>query len=91
MPVFIVAAYGKDGIPCCMNAAWAGTYDTNQIMVCLADDHKTTKNILESKAFTISIADAKHIVEADYVGIVSGNSEPNKWKRRGLRLRNPNL
>jgi len=86
MPVFIVAAYGKDGIPCCMNAAWAGTYDTNQIMVCLADDHKTTKNILESKAFTISIADAKHIVEADYVGIVSGNSEPNKMEKAGLTV-----
>ena len=51
MPVFIVAAYDKDGKPCCMNAAWGGIYDTNQIMVCLADDHKTTKNILESGAF----------------------------------------
>lgn len=51
MPVFIVAAYGKDGTPCCMNAAWGGIYDTNQIMVCLADDHKTTKNTIENGAF----------------------------------------
>lgn len=27
MPVFIVAAYDKEGVPCCMNAAWGGTYD----------------------------------------------------------------
>ena len=71
MPVFIVAAYDENGAPCCMNAAWGGVYDTNQIMVCLADDHKTTKNIIESGAFTVSIADAKNVVAADYVGIVS--------------------
>ena len=84
MPVFIVAAYDKGGEPCCMNAAWGGIYDTNQIMVCLSDDHKTTKNIIESGAFTVSIADAKHVVEADYVGIVSGNDVPDKMKRAGL-------
>ncbi len=84
MPVFIVAAYDKNGKPCCMNAAWGGIYDTNQIMVCLADDHKTTKNIIESGAFTVSIADAKHVIEADYVGIVSGNNEPNKMQKAGF-------
>ena len=84
MPVFIVAAYDKDGKPCCMNAAWGGIYDTSQVMVSLADDHKTTKNIIESQAFTISIADAKHVSEADYVGIVSGNKVPDKIERAGL-------
>lgn len=58
VPVFIVAAYDKNGVPRCMNAARGGTYDTNQIMNCLADNHKTTKNIIESGAFTVSIADA---------------------------------
>lgn len=84
MPVFIVAAYDQEGKPCCMNAAWGGIYDTNQIMVCLADDHKTTKNILESKAFSVSIADAAHVVEADYVGIVSGNNVSDKMEKAGL-------
>ena len=84
MPVFIVASYDKDFVPCCMNAAWGGIYDTNQIMVCLDESHKTTKNIMESGAFTVSIADANHIVEADYVGIVSGNDVPDKMKKAGL-------
>ena len=84
MPVFIVAAYDKSGAPCCMNAAWGGIYDTNQIMVCLDDGHKTTKNILESGAFTVSIADAAHVVEADYVGVVSGNDLPDKMAKAGL-------
>jgi hypothetical protein len=86
MPVFIVAAYDKDGNPNCMNAAWGGIYDTNQIMVCISEGHKTTKNILESKAFTVNIADAKHVVEADYVGVVSGNNEPEKMKKAGLTV-----
>ena len=84
MPVFIVAAYDKDGSANCMNAAWGGIYDTNQIMVCISEGHKTTKNILESKAFTVNIADAKHVVEADYVGIVSGNKEPEKMAKAGF-------
>lgn len=67
-----------------MNAAWGGIYDTNQIMVCLDDSHKTTKNIVGSGAFTVSIADAKHVVEADYVGIVSGNNVPDKMQKAGL-------
>lgn len=84
MPVLIVAAYDEAGVPCCMNAAWGGVYDTDQVMVCLADDHKTTKNILASGAFTVSIADAAHVVEADYVGIVSGNKVPDKMQKAGL-------
>ena len=84
MPVFIVAAYDKDGTPCCMNAAWGGIYDTDQIMVCLSDDHKTTKNIIESGAFTVSIADDKNVVACDYVGIVSGNKVQNKLEKAGL-------
>ncbi len=84
MPVFIVAAYDANGKPNCMNAAWGGIYETNQIMICLAEGHKTTKNILESKAFTVSIADAKHVIQADYVGVVSGNKNPDKMEKAGF-------
>lgn len=84
MPVFIVAAYDENGNPNCMNAAWGGIYEEKQIMVCLAQSHKTTKNIKLSGAFTVSIADAKHVVEADYVGVSSGNSEPDKMAKAGF-------
>ena len=43
MPVFIVGSYDENGQPNAMNAAWGGMYDTNLVMVCLADDHKTTE------------------------------------------------
>ena len=83
-PVLIIATYDEKGTPNAMNAAWGGVYDTNQVMLCLADDRKTAKNILLKKAFTVSFADAKHVVEADYVGIVSGNKVPDKLARAGL-------
>ena len=84
MPVFIVAAYDEKSNPCCMNAAWGGIYDTKQIMLCLAQDHKTTENIIKSNAFTVSIADAEHVIQADYVGIVSVNDVPDKMDKAGL-------
>ena len=45
--------------------------------------HKTTKNILETKAFTVAIADKAHMDVADYFGIASGNNTPDKFERTG--------
>lgn len=83
-PVLIVGTYGKDGEANAMNAAWGGIYDTNQIMLCLSDDHATTKNIVRNKAFTVAFADAAHVVQADYVGLVSANDVPDKLQRANL-------
>ena len=84
MPVLIVGTYDEDGTPNAMNAAWGGVYDTNQVMVCLADDHKTTENIKKTGAFTLSFATADTVVPCDYVGIVSANDVPDKFARAGL-------
>ena len=84
MPVLIIATYNEDGTPDAMNAAWGCIADTNRIAMYLAAEHKTVKNILARRAFTVSMADAAHMVEADYVGIVSGNKVPDKVARAGL-------
>lgn len=86
MPVFIVATYDKDGNPDAMNAAWGGIADTKQVFLCLSPEHKTVKNILEKKAFTVSPATAQYTAECDYVGIVSGNNEPEKLKKAGFHI-----
>lgn len=78
LPVLIIGTYDENNHPNAMNAAWGGIYDTNEVIICLSDDHKTTKNILLKKAFTLSFADKEHVAESDYFGIVSGNKEPNK-------------
>ena len=84
MPVLIVAAYDENDRPNAMNAAWGGVYDERQVMLCLSEGHKTTKNIKAKGAFTVNIADAAHVKEADYLGIVSGNKVDDKVAKAGL-------
>lgn len=84
MPVLIVAAYDENGAPCAMNAAWGGITEEAEITICLSPDHKTTKNIQTSAAFTVSIATADYIKECDYLGVVSGNDVPDKLARIGM-------
>lgn len=84
MPVFIVAAYDKTGKPNAMNAAWGGIYTDNTIGICISEGHKTTQDILASGAFTVSMATADKVTECDYVGIISGNKEPDKFAKAGF-------
>lgn len=82
-PVFILAAYGEDGTPNAMNAAWGGISDDREISLCISAGHKTTADILARKAFTVSMATAAQVVPCDYVGIASGNNVPNKLEKAG--------
>lgn len=83
MPVLIIGSYDENNVPDAMNAAWGGISEETQISICVSEDHKTTNNIIARGAFTVSVADAENVVAADYVGIVSGNSEPNKIEKAG--------
>lgn len=83
-PVFILAAYDENGRPNAMNVAWGGIHYDDQIAMCISAGHKTTDNILKSKAFTVSMADAEHLVACDYVGVVSGNKVENKFEIAGF-------
>lgn len=87
MPVLIVGTYDESGVPNAMNAAWGGIYDTGLVMVCLADEHKTTENIIKTGAFTISFATEKTVAACDYVGLVSANDVPDKFERAGFHAR----
>lgn len=84
MPVLMVSTYNEDGSIDVMNAAWGMMVDRNQVALNLTETHRTVQNIKERKAFTVSIADSKHVVEADYLGIVSGNNTPKKFENTGL-------
>lgn len=83
-PVFMIATYDENGKPDLMNAAWGGISCDTEIGLCLSEGHKTTQNILLKKEFTVSMADADHVVACDYVGIVSMNDDPNKMAKSGL-------
>ena len=84
MPVLIIAAYDEAGVPNAMNAAWGGMFTDEHIGICISQGHKTTKNILATRVFTVSMATAEQVVACDYVGIVSGNRERDKVAKAGF-------
>ena len=86
MPVLLIATYNEDGSVNVMNAAWGTMLERDEVVLNLSENHKTVKNIKERRAFTISIADSKHVVEADYFGVVSGNDNPHKFAKSGLSI-----
>lgn len=84
MPVLMIATYNEDGSVNVMNAAWGSMQARGHVVLKLTETHKTVENIKARGAFTVSIADAAHMVEADYFGIESGNDVPDKFERSGM-------
>ena len=83
MPVLIIGPYDENGKANAMNAAWGGISEETEISICVDDGHKTAENVINAEAFTVSVADKKNVIAADYVGIVSGNNEENKIQKCG--------
>jgi flavin reductase (DIM6/NTAB) family NADH-FMN oxidoreductase RutF len=57
----------------------------------LTETHNTVKNIKARKGFVIHIADAKHVTEADWFGVVSGGKEPDKFAKSGMTFEKSQL
>lgn len=83
MPVLMVAAYDEGGKVNAMNAAWGMICGMDKIALFIDEDHKTTQNLLKTKAFTVSIADRAHMDVADFFGIATGNKMEDKFERTG--------
>ena len=84
MPVLMIATYNDDGSVNVMNAAWGTMQERNVVALNLTETHKTVQNIKKRGAFTVSIADAAHVKEADYFGVESGNKVTDKLAKAGL-------
>lgn len=84
-PVLIIATYDENGKPNAMNAAWGGQCGADEIMIELSP-HKTTENINNTKAFTVSIANSAKVVACDYVGVVSAKDTPDKMEKAGFTV-----
>ncbi len=84
MPVLMVATYNEEGSVNVMNAAWGTMQERGTVALNLTESHKTVQNIKARGAFTVSIADAAHVTEADYFGVESGNKVQDKFARSGL-------
>lgn len=84
MPVLMVATYCEDGTVDVMNMAWGGICGNKYVALNLDEEHKTMENIRRRGAFTLSIADAAHMAEADFFGIASANTMHDKFARSGM-------
>jgi flavin reductase (DIM6/NTAB) family NADH-FMN oxidoreductase RutF len=73
MPTLLVGANVK-GRANYMTAAWATTACMAPPMVCVALNKAryTVQGIEENKTFSLNVPSAKHVVEADHCGLVSG-------------------
>ncbi|MGZ4864677.1 MAG: flavin reductase family protein [Halobacteriota archaeon] len=84
-PVFVVGTYDVDGKPNVMTVAWGGICCSAPpcVAISVSKATYTYRNILERKAFTISIPSEKYVKEADYFGIASGK-RVDKFSATGL-------
>jgi len=84
-PVFVVGTYDRDGKPNVMTAAWGGICCSVPpcVAIALREATYTYGNLMEQKAFTISLPTESYLRQADYFGIVSGRNE-DKFAVSGL-------
>jgi flavin reductase (DIM6/NTAB) family NADH-FMN oxidoreductase RutF len=73
-PVLVVGTYDKAGKPNVMTASWGGICCSLPpcVAVSLRQATYSHANILERKAFTLSIPSEEYLKEVDYFGLVSG-------------------
>ena len=83
--VWVVGTYNQEGKPNVMTAAWGGVCCSQPpcIYVSLRRATHTYGNIMERKAFTVSIPSETFTKEADYFGISSGKTV-DKFSATGL-------
>ncbi|MDD1702364.1 MAG: flavin reductase family protein [Methanoregula sp.] len=85
LPVFLIGTYDARNRPDAMAAAWGGicSSDPPSIAVSIRPTRQTYKNILEKKAFTVSIPSVDQMAEADFFGVASG-ADTDKFEKTGL-------
>lgn len=84
MPVLLISTFNEDGTVNVMNAAWGTMLSLDMVALNLSETHRTVENIKARKGFVVHIADAKHVVEADWFGVVSGKNDPEKFAKSGM-------
>lgn len=81
-PVLIIGTYNENGVANAMNAAWAGQWDSKEIMISMGA-HATTTNLNRCGEFTVAFATTDTLVAADYIGLVSAKTHPTKMEKTG--------
>ncbi len=85
VPVWCVGSYDAAGNPNVMTASWGGVCCSKPpcVTISLRKATYTYGNIMERRAYTISLPSVQYAPQADYFGIASGR-EVDKFKVSGL-------
>src|SRR4030042_1151866 len=84
-PVWVVGTYDQNGKPNAMTAAWGSICCSKPpcVAVSLRKATYSYGNIVDRRAFTISVPSEAHVKEADYFGMASGR-DVNKFAQARL-------
>lgn len=84
-PAWVICAYGENGKPTGMTAAWGGVTcsEPPSIGVSIRKSRYTYQCILDRRAFTVCVPSEDHVKEVDFFGITSGR-DTDKFKATGL-------
>ena len=84
-PVLVVGTYSSDGKANAMTAAWGGIACSNPPCVSISLRAATAShgNLMERRAFTISLPGEANAAQADYFGLVSGRDH-DKFAELGV-------
>lgn len=83
-PVLLVGTYDENGVANLMNVAWGGQCSEKHVALNLGHERQTLENMRRTKSFTVMFATEETMVQADYVGIVSGLKVHDKVAKSGL-------
>lgn len=88
MPTLMVCVKTGENTANILTIAWGGILNGSPplIGISVAKDHYSTPFIRREGNYTINIPDSKLAVAADYCGIVSGETDPDKAKTCRLTL-----
>ncbi|MFH0914881.1 MAG: flavin reductase family protein [bacterium] len=84
-PVFVVGTYDAEGRANVMVVAWGGICCSKPpcVSISVRKATYTHGNLVERRAFTVSIPSRDHVVAADYFGVASGR-DGDKFAATGL-------
>ena len=78
MPTMLVAVKTGEGNANVLTVAWGGIVGSPPMLALRIGTHYSTPHIEREGSFTVNIPRSTQAVEADYCGLVSGQSDPDK-------------
>jgi flavin reductase (DIM6/NTAB) family NADH-FMN oxidoreductase RutF len=86
-PTLLVGTYDGDGRPNLMTVAWGGICCSKPpcLTISVRKATYTYNNLVERKAFTVSLPSEMQVEQADYLGVASGR-DVNKFEAAGLTV-----